>query len=104
MVTISDGTESICIIFGKNCDCQSNEPLSIRYIPSAVHVSNSKVQTTYIAIDQIEKMNSSLFTKIASDFPGLTGMDVVRLALERCCTSKDEKNTNYSLVTKIWSK
>ncbi|CAF1419858.1 unnamed protein product [Rotaria sordida] len=60
MVTISDGTESICIIFGKNCDCQSNEPLSIRYIPSAVHVSNSKVQTTYIAIDQIEKMNSCI--------------------------------------------
>ncbi|CAF1148823.1 unnamed protein product [Didymodactylos carnosus] len=126
MVAMNDVTESGSIIFAKNSDRQPNEPLSIRYVPSAVHSLNSKLQTTYIEIDQIKKTNScilfsptnifgaemgfnshglvagneALFTKISSYTSGLTGMDIVRLILERCCTSEDGKNTIIELLQK----
>jgi dipeptidase len=126
MVAMSDVTDDGSIIFGKNSDRQVNEPLSIRYIPSSIHSANTKVQTTYIEIDQVEKTNScilfcpgnvfgaemgfnchglvigneALFTKISSDGLGLTGMDLVRLVLERCSTSLEGKTLIISLLNK----
>ncbi|CAF3998047.1 unnamed protein product, partial [Rotaria sordida] len=126
MVAIGDVTHDGSIIFGKNSDRQSNEPLSIRYVPSEIYPPNSKVRTTYIEIAQVEKTypcilfsptnifgaemgfnchglvigNEALFTKISSYKEGLTGMDLVRLVLERCRTSKDGKETIISLLNK----
>jgi len=126
MVAMRDVTNDGSIIFGKNSDRQPNEPLSIRYIPSSINLSNSKVQTTYIEIDQVEKThscilfspsnifgaemgfnchglvigNEALFTKILSYSLGLTGMDLVRLVLERCRTSCEGKNLIISLLNK----
>src|SRR4051794_38691308 len=108
MVAMGDVTEDGSIIFGKNSDRQTNEPLSIRYIPSSKNSSNSKIKTTYIEIDQVEETfscilfcpsnifgaemgfnchglvvgNEALFTKVPSYEEGLTGMDLVRLVLE----------------------
>jgi len=126
MVAMSDITEDGSIIFGKNSDRQTNEPLSMRYVPSSIYSSNSKVKTTYIEIDQVEKTsscilfsptnifgaemgfnchglvvgNEALFTKITSYNEGLTGMDLVRLVLERCSTSNEGKNEIISLLNK----
>jgi len=126
MVAMSDVTEDGSIIFGKNSDRQYNEPLLIRYIPSSINLPNSKVKTTYIEIDEVEKTyscilfsppnifgaemgfnchglvigNEALFTKIESYSKGLTGMDIVRLVLERCRTSKEGKDTIIYLLNK----
>ncbi|CAF4102463.1 unnamed protein product [Rotaria sordida] len=126
MVAMDDVTDDGSIIFGKNSDRQTNEPLSIRYIPSAIYPSNSKIRTTYIEIDQVEKThscilfsptniygaemgfnshglvigNEALFTKIPCYSEGLTGMDLVRLVLERCSSSREGKETIIDLLNK----
>lgn len=126
MVAMSDVTDDGSIIFGKNSDRQTNEPLSIRYISSSINSPNSKVKTTYIQIDQVEQTyscilfcptnifgaemgfnchglvvgNEALFTKVPSYSEGLTGMDLVRLVLERCRTSREGKETIISLLNK----
>ncbi|CAF4309926.1 unnamed protein product [Adineta steineri] len=126
MVVMSDVTDDGSIIFGKNSDRQTNEPLSTRYIPSSINSLNSKVKATHIEIDQVEKTyscilfsptnifgaemgfnchglvvgNEALFTKIPSYNDGLTGMDLVRLVLERCSTSREGKNEILSLINK----
>lgn len=126
MVVMSDTTADGSIIFGKNSDRQANEPSAIRYIPSATHPSNSKIRATYIEIDQVEQTNAcilfcptnifgaemgfnshglvigneALFTKVPSYTEGLTGMDIVRLVLERCATSRQGKDTIVSLLNK----
>ncbi|CAF1407424.1 unnamed protein product [Adineta steineri] len=126
MVVMSDITDDGSIIFGKNSDRQTNEPLSTRYIPSSINSLNSKVKATHIEIHQVEKTyscilfsptnifgaemgfnchglvvgNEALFTKIPSYNDGLTGMDLVRLVLERCSTSREGKNEIISLINK----
>ncbi|CAF3402306.1 unnamed protein product [Rotaria socialis] len=126
MVAMSNVTADGSIIFGKNSDRQANEPLSTRYIPSTTHILNSKIRTTYIEIDQVEEThscilfcptnkfgaemgfnshgvvigNEALFTKIPSYSEGLTGMDIVRLVLERCSTSRQGKDTIVYLLNK----
>lgn len=124
MVAMGDTTESGCIIFAKNSDRQANEPLSVRHIPARTHPTCSKVMATYISIDQVKKThacvlfspsnifgaemgfnaeglvmgNEALFTKVPSDRPALTGMDLVRLVLERCSTSEEGKTTLIELL------
>ncbi|CAF1267361.1 unnamed protein product [Rotaria sp. Silwood1] len=44
--------------------------------------------------------NEALFTKIPSYREGLTGMDLVRLVLERCSTSREGKETIIYLLNK----
>ncbi|CAF1351274.1 unnamed protein product [Adineta ricciae] len=126
MVAMNDVTDDGSIIFAKNSDRQTNEPLSTRYIPSSIYPSSSKVKTTYIEVDQVEETyscvlfspanifgaemgfnchglvvgNEALFTKVSSDNEGLTGMDLVRLVLERCRTSRQGKNEIVSLISK----
>ncbi|UJR38453.1 hypothetical protein I4U23_031121 [Adineta vaga] len=126
MVVMSDVTDDGSIIFAKNSDRQANEPLSTRYISSQNYPSNSKVKTTYIEIDQVEQTyscilfsptnifgaemgfnscglvvgNEALFTKVSSENEGLTGMDLVRLVLERCRTSREGKDEIISLINK----
>ena len=124
MVAMGDTTESGCVIFAKNSDRQVNEPLAVRYIPARAHPAHCTVMATYIQIDQVEKThacvlfspshmfgaemgfnahglvvgNEALFTKIPSDRPALTGMDLVRLVLERCSTSAEGKTTLIELL------
>ncbi|CAF5144480.1 unnamed protein product, partial [Rotaria sp. Silwood1] len=126
MVAMSDVTDDGSIIFAKNSDRQVNEPLDIRFKSAATHLPNTKLRTTYIEIDQVEKTNScilfsprnifgaemgfnchglvigneALFTKIPSYSEGLTGMDLVRLVLERCSTSREGKDTIFFLLNK----
>ncbi len=97
-------------LFGKNSDREPNEAQYIQRIPAAVHPSDSTVKLTYIEIPQVEHThgvllsrpfwlwgaemgvndkgvaigNEAVFTKEPyGKEPGLIGMDVLRLALER---------------------
>ena len=124
MVAMSDVTEDACVIFAKNTDRQANEPLATRYVPAGTHAVPSRLRTTYIDIDQVKETNAcvlfsptnifgaemgfnahglvmgneALFTKIPADRPRLTGMDLVRLVLERCSSSEQGKNTLVRLL------
>lgn len=115
MVALGNSTKHGQVIFAKNSDRQANEPHLLIRIPRQSHAPDSKVQCTYISIDQAEETydvlllkpswmwgaemganeyglnigNEAVFTKVKQGPPALLGMDMVRLALERCRTSEE---------------
>lgn len=112
------------LLFAKNSDREPNEPHIIVRIPARDHKYGSMLKCTYIEIEQIEHTydvmlfkpswiwgaemgineygvvigNEAVFTKEKQGPPKLTGMDILRLNLERCKTAKDAANyTTYLL-------
>lgn len=110
-------------VFGKNSDRSPNESQIIQFIKR--HKTNEKVlRTTYISIDQVEEVysilisrpswmwgcemgvnefglcigNEAIFTNGKYNKTGLTGMDLVRLALERCKDAVSAKDLIISLL------
>ena len=101
-------------LLAKNSDREPNEPHVIRYIPAQTHTPDETVQCTYIRIPQAARTNAMLlfkpdwiwgaemgvnahgvaigneavFTKAPKGPDALTGMDLLRLALERADTAK----------------
>ena len=112
-------------IFAKNSDRRPNEPQVVEWYPAAVHEEN-KVKTTYIEVDQVKETkamilsrptwlwggemgvnecgvcigNEAVFTKGKYDDIGLTGMDMVRLALERSENAKEALECIIGLLEK----
>lgn len=110
-VAMPSFTKNKTLVFGKNSDREPNEAQAIVRIP-AKEPKDKTVQCTYIAIPQVKQTaevilskpfqmwgaemgvnehglvigNEALFTKIKfkKTNQGLTGMDMLRLALERC--------------------
>ena len=100
-------------LFGKNSDRSPNEPQTLFYYPAATH-TEEKLMTSYIEVEQVETTkaiiisrptwlwggemgvnecgvcigNEAVFTKGTYEKSGLTGMDMVRLALERSENAK----------------
>ncbi|SFF41329.1 C69 family dipeptidase [Thermoflexibacter ruber] len=113
-VAMPSFTKNKTLIFGKNSDREPNEAQAIVRIP-AKEPREKTVQCTYIAIPQVKQTaevilskpfqmwgaemgvnyhglvigNEALFTKVKfkKTNQGLTGMDMLRLALERCPTA-----------------
>ncbi|MDZ4727748.1 MAG: C69 family dipeptidase [Leptospira sp.] len=113
-------------IFAKNSDREPNESQEILHVPNQTFPKNSLLRTTYIEIPQVERTyeiflskpfqmwgaemgvneygvcigNEAVFTNIkkkkAND--GLTGMDMIRLALERSKTAKEALGTITKLL------
>ncbi len=102
------------VIFGKNSDREANEAQYVISIPAADHPSGSRLRCTYIDIPQaghthavllskpfwiwgaemganehgVTIGNEALFTKVGQEAaPGLIGMDLLRLGLERGSTA-----------------
>lgn len=102
-------------IFGKNSDREPNEAHHLLRLPRTAHPPGSTVRCTYLEIPQVEETyevllakpfwiwgaemganehgvvigNEAVFTKVPYDKgPGLTGMDLLRLALERASTAR----------------
>lgn len=101
-------------VFGKNSDRSPNEPQVVEYYPAMIHDTDT-VKTTYIEVDQVKKTkamilsrpiwmwggemgvnehgvcigNEAVFTKGNYGKHALTGMDLVRLALERSETANE---------------
>lgn len=112
-------------IFAKNSDRSPNEPQVVEFYPSMVHEEKT-VKTTYIEVDQVKETkalilsrptwiwggemgvnecgvcigNEAVFTKGKYDDIGLTGMDMVRLALERSATAKEALECIIGLLEK----
>ena len=112
-------------IFAKNSDRSPNEPQVVEFFPAAVH-EEAMVKTTYIEVEQVKETfgfilsrptwlwggemgvnehgvcigNEAVFTKGKYDDIGLTGMDMVRLALERSKTAKEALECIIGLLEK----
>ena len=111
--------------FGKNSDRSPNEPQVVEFYPAMTHVETT-VKTTYIEVDQVKETkaiilsrpswmwggemgvnecgvcigNEAVFTKGKYGNEALTGMDMVRLALERSETAKEALDCIIGLLEK----
>ncbi|NLM69689.1 MAG: peptidase U34 [Firmicutes bacterium] len=114
-VALGNSTKNKTVLFAKNSDRQPNEPHIMIRIPRQVHPQGAKVKCTYIEIDQVRETyevmllkpswiwgaemgcnewglnigNEAVFTKEKLGPPSLLGMDMLRIALERCKTSDE---------------
>lgn len=114
MVALGNSTQDGSVIFAKNSDRQPNEPLITIRIPRRSYMTGSKLKCTYIEIDQVKETyevlllkpswmwgaemganefglnigNEAVFTREKQGQESLLGMDLLRLALERCQNSE----------------
>ena len=113
IVAVGSATKDGITLFGKNSDREPDEVQNICIFPRQKHPVNQNVQCTYLTIPQVSETarvilcrpfwmfgaemganeygvvigNEAIFTKERPDKVGLTGMDLVRLALERSNTA-----------------
>ncbi len=126
IVALSNSTASGEVLFAKNSDRDSNEAHLIELIPAQDHSPTARLQCTYIEIPQVPHTyqvllskpfwiwgaemganehgvvigNEALFTKIQHEKePGLIGMDLLRLGLERSKTACEA----LQLITRLIS-
>ena len=124
-IALQPATEDGSIIFGKNSDREANEAQSLEYHPPKSYSSNSKIKCTYINIPQVERINGiiisrpfwmwgaemgvnekgvvigneAVFTKMkVSKNNVLTGMDLLRLGLERADSAENAKQIIIDLL------
>ncbi len=110
-------------LFGKNSDRSPNEPQVLEYIPAAKH-SEKELRATYISVPQVKEThgvllsrptwmwgaeigvndcgvcigNEAVFTLGKYGRTGLTGMDMLRMALERSESAEVALETLISLL------
>jgi secernin len=109
IVALGTATKDGATLFGKNSDREPDEVQNIKIYPSRRYKKGDKVKCTYMTIPQAAETaavmlsqpfwmfgaemganehgvvigNEALFTRDKPDTTGLTGMDLLRLALER---------------------
>ena len=118
-------TAGAVTLFAKNSDRQRNEAQAIDYIAARDHLSGEQVACTYVTIPQVGHTHAVLLSRpywtwgaemganehgviigneglharsMAFQTPALTGMDLVRLSLERSRTAADALNVITSLL------
>ena len=115
MVALGNTTMDGSVIFAKNSDREPNEPLLTIRVPRKKHRPGQKLKCTYIEIEQAEQTcevlllkpswmwgaemganefglnigNEAVFTREKQGPEALLGMDMLRLALERCRESEE---------------
>jgi secernin len=125
-VALGSATAHGGVIFAKNSDRQPNEPHLLIRIPRRKHPPGTKLRCTYIEIEQARETyevfllkpswmwgaemggnefglqigNEAVFTKEKQGPPALLGMDMLRLALERCRTSEEALHFIIELLEK----
>ncbi len=114
LVALPKATKDGVAIFAKNSDREPNEAQVLEYYPRMGH-DEEYVRCTYIEVPQVKETyavlisrpfwiwgaemgvnewgvaigNEAVFTREPYRKTGLTGMDMVRLALERCRTARE---------------
>ncbi|NQU68609.1 MAG: C69 family dipeptidase, partial [Candidatus Marinimicrobia bacterium] len=124
-VILPEKTQNGSLIFGKNSDREPNEAQSVEFHPAKDFSQNDSVTCTYLTIPQARHTNTILisrpfwmwgaemginehgvvigneavFTRIPHESnDSLTGMDLLRLALERSQTSRQALDTITQLI------
>lgn len=124
MVALGNSTADGSVLFAKNSDRQPNEPLLTIRIPRQKYKPGEKVKCTYIEVDQAEETyavlllkpswiwgaemgcnefglnigNEAVFTREKYGPEALLGMDMLRLALERCRSSEEALDLLIALL------
>jgi secernin len=124
IVALSSATKDGVTLFGKNSDREPDEVQNIKLYPRQQYEQGEMLQCTYLSIPQVAETakvmlcqpfwmfgaemganeygvvigNEALFTKEKPDPTGLTGMDLLRLALERSRTAKQAMETIIELL------
>ncbi len=125
VVALSSATSDGKVYFAKNSDREPNEAQVLELVQGNRYQPGSQVQCTYISVPQVEQVytvllskpfwmwgaemgvnehgiaigNEALFTRIKpSTEPGLIGMDLLRLALERSRTSDEALHVIIDLI------
>ena len=115
-VAMQPATADGAVIFGKNSDREPNEAMALEFIAGNSHAVNARVQCTYVEIPQVRHTrdilicrpfwmwgaemganqnglvigNEAVFTRMpVNREEALTGMDLLRLALERADSAED---------------
>ncbi len=115
VVALAEATSDGSVILAKNSDREPNEAHEVQYVPGGEHRPGSSLRCTYITVPQVAHTNAILlgrpywiwgaemganehgvvigneavFTKVPHEpEPGLIGMDLLRLGLERADTSE----------------
>ena len=114
MVAVQSGTADGAVWFAKNSDREPGEAQVVEHLPGSRNVS-STLQCTYIEVPQVESTNEvvlsrpfwmwgaeiganehgvtigneAVWTRLPIARVGLTGMDLLRLALERTSTARE---------------
>jgi secernin len=118
-------TAAHVMLFGKNSDRQRNEAQAVEYVPFRNHPAHTQVGCTYISIPQAARTNAVLLCRPfwmwgaemganehgvvigneglhairpAPEKQALTGMDLVRLALDRARSASDAVDVITSLL------
>ena len=126
-VALPSATADGSVIFAKNSDREPNEAQALEYYPSRLYPDSARedISCTYITVPQVKETyatllsrpfwmwgaemganekgvaigNEAVFTKMPySKSGGLTGMDMIRLALERSATSEQALETIIQLL------
>jgi secernin len=125
LVAVQDSTIDGSVFFAKNSDREPNEAHQLLLVERANHPDMDKVKCTYISIPQARHThavllskpfwiwgaemgtnehgvaigNEAIFTRIPFEKePGLIGMDLLRLGLERGVTARDALDVMTSLL------
>ncbi len=125
MVMMGNATKNGHVYFGKNSDRHPNEAQEPLIIPGRDHAPSDMQKCTYITIPQVKRTNTVLISKPfwmwgceigANEFgvvigneavftkedyqktSGLTGMDLIRLSLQRAASSSEALKVIISLL------
>ena len=124
IVATAAATKGGITLFGKNSDREPDEVQNLVIVPRKQHKPGEMVKCTYITIPQAAETarvllsqpfwmfgaemganeygvmigNEAIFTREKPSSTGLTGMDLLRLALERGKTAKDALDTIIRLL------
>lgn len=125
MVALGNSTADGSIIFAKNSDREPNEAQGLVYSPAASHPADATVRCTFMEIPQARQTlavilskpfwmfgcemganeagvvigNEAVFTREPCEKTGLTGMDLVRLSLERADSAQAAVRTIVELIS-----
>jgi dipeptidase len=125
-VALPEMTADGSTLFGKNSDREPNEAQNLEYFPGRTFAAGETLQTTYLAIPQVKETygtiicrpfwmwgaemganekgvvigNEAVFTRMPVEKKEvLTGMDLLRLALERAASASQALETIVKLIS-----